>query len=190
MTATLNLTPFWSGARDQFSDRGGPERILHLSNHLPWLLDAGNSFMDLGCGCGGVVRHIQSTGRVCIGVTYQEAEVAEAAKRGVSGVVFGDIHDPASFPPPASLDGALLWDVIEHTLAPLVVLKNIHEALRPGGRLLIFVPGQRWGHSWYHTLVPTQAQMRHLLELSGFTSTTCVDYSREDAEQAVYKVEK
>ena len=187
-SAWVNLAAYWSGNNDKHSDRGGPEAILHLSEHLPWLLDAGDAFLDLGCGSGGVMEHIRALGKNAYGVTYQESEAAACRAKGLE-VSCGDLH---TLEPLGDLrwDGALLWDVIEHCVAPLVVLRNAHALLKPGGRLLIFVPGQRWNRSWYHVLVPTQTQMRHLLELAGFTQTTCIDYSSEDEGQAVYKVTK
>ena len=160
-----------------------------MSEHLPWLLEAGTSFVDLGCGCGGVVQHIQSTGATCLGITYQQREVEEATKRGIPNVCFGDIHEFEAYGT-VRFDGALCWDVIEHAISPLIVLKNVYNALAPGGRFLMFVPGQRWSRSWYHVLVPLPEQMRHLLELAGFTSTTCIAYDHEDEGQAVYKVTK
>ena len=184
----IDPTRIWTGENDQYSDRGGPERILHMSEHMPWLLDDGDAFVDLGCGCGGVVQHIQRTGKRACGVTYQHREVEVATSRGIHDVVFGDIHElPYA---PAIFDGAICWDVIEHCIAPLAVLKEAHRVLKPSGRLLMFVPGQRWSQSWYHVLVPLPDQLRHLLELAGFTQTTCIDYGSEDLGQAVYKVMK
>ena len=186
--AWVNIAAHWSGANDKHSSRGGPDAILHMAEHLPWMLEAGDSFVDLGCGSGGVVAHINALGKHAMGVTYQESEATFAASCGLE-VLHADLHCVEA-PPGVAFDGALLWDVIEHCVAPLVVLRNIHKMLTPGGRLLIFVPGQRWGRSWYHIIVPTQPQMRHLLELAGFTQTTCIDYSSEDEGQAVYKVMK
>lgn len=184
----IDPSTYWNGSNDKHSDRGGPKAILHMSEHLPWLLDAGDTFLDLGCGCGGVLQHIKAQGKTGVGVSYQQGEVDVARARGLDAH-FGDIHD---LQPHGEhrWDGVLLWDVIEHCIAPLVVLKNIHTLLRPEGRLLMFVPGQKWARSWYHVLVPTQIQVRHLLELAGFTNTTCIDYGHEDESQAVYKVVK
>ena len=186
LNAWVNLAAHWSSDNDKHSDRGGPEAILHMAEHLPWMLDAGDSFIDLGCGSGGVVAHINALGKHAVGVTYQASEAKFAASLGRE-VIHADLHCLAPY---ALFDGALLWDVIEHCVAPLVVLRNAHALLKPEGRLLIFVPGQRWNRSWYHVLVPTQDQMRHLLELAGFTQTTCISYDHEDVGQAVYKVMK
>lgn len=89
------------------------------------------------------------------------------------GSVFDQDYAPGSF------DVVTLWDVIEHTPNPRLVLDRCRELLRPGGLLIVNYPdigswiarllGRRWlfltsVHLWYFN----RTTIRRMLETSGF----------------------
>jgi ubiquinone/menaquinone biosynthesis C-methylase UbiE len=139
-----------------------------------------------------VVAHLRRSGKRAEGITYQRSEVdAAKAKHGID-LVFGDLH---ALPwADSSFDGAICWDALEHTLAPLIALRELRRVLAPRGRALIFIPGQPWQQERYHIIVPTIAQMCHLLGLAGFHEWEVVDYSQyvtafgKQDQMAVYRV--
>jgi glycosyltransferase involved in cell wall biosynthesis/phospholipid N-methyltransferase len=56
-----------------------------------------------------------------------------------------DLEDPASFAPwLGRFDTVVCLNVLEHVRDPLIALRNMHSALAPGGRAVLYVPqGQR-----------------------------------------------
>lgn len=59
-------------------------------------------------------------------------------------------------------------DSLEHMLAPFLVLEECWRVLKPNGLLMIAVPDQKWQEWHEHLIVPTELQMKHLLNLAGF----------------------
>ena len=166
LDVTVDLAKYMSGSDDEFSDRISVADIMHLDAHLPWLDDCTN-ILDLGCGIGIVVNELRTSGKNAQGITYQEAEVAEAKERFGLDLVYGDIHKlPFS---DGQYDAAIMWDVIEHTVAPLIALSEAFRVVKPGGKLLVFIPGTYWQHCKYHLLCLTPSQMTHLCERVGWT---------------------
>lgn len=167
MTCKVDLHKYWPPDRDEFSDRQGTP--AYFDDHVDWL-DPCRRIVDLGCGTGRIVRKLRDQGRDVEGITYQQAEVDFGRDMYGLDLTRGDLHqlpyDDQSF------DGFILWDVIEHCIAPLIVMREAHRILRPGGRGLIFVPGAVWQSIDYHIMVPTIAQMTHVLRLAGFGNAT------------------
>jgi SAM-dependent methyltransferase len=62
-----------------------------------------------------------------------------------------DLTDPC--PAIEKAGAVLLLDVIEHCLNPGLALKNISQALLPGGRLIVTTPNPRWSASRLHNLL-------------------------------------
>ena len=56
-----------------------------------------------------------------------------------------DLEEPADFERwRGAFDTVICLNVLEHVRDPLLALRNMHTALQPGGRLLLYVPqGQR-----------------------------------------------
>jgi SAM-dependent methyltransferase len=107
----------------------------------------GTVVLDVGCGGGKMLRTINQHRH---SVTLLGCDVKEPA----------DINGDFTFKPldratgllpydDASIDTALLVDVLEHVDYPETTLDEIARILRPGGRILTFVPIEGEPRSWY-----------------------------------------
>jgi 2-polyprenyl-3-methyl-5-hydroxy-6-metoxy-1,4-benzoquinol methylase len=120
---------------------GDIEQVVGLAPGLSERLTAGIDVADVGCGRGHASLRL--------GAAYPESRIlgidqaapaiddarAEAAKQGLGNVRF-DVRDAAKLEPGA-YDAVLALDVIHDLAHPYETLRSIHEALRPGGVLLM-----------------------------------------------------
>lgn len=140
-------------------------------DNMDWLGPCG-SVLDIGCGYGHAGIKLIGSGKKVSGLDIHPLNVEQAKSKGLDARL-GDMHDlpfPEEF-----FDGAMLWDVLEHCLAPLVVLWECQRVLKSGGRLLIYIPSDSWADHPVHTIIPTRTQMQHLFNKSGFRQEAVFD---------------
>lgn len=144
------------------------------------LLPPGGRVLDVGCGRGLFLALMRRRGFAVRGTELSEATAANADPSlpiDVGDLVPGR-HAPASF------ELVSIWHVLEHLRDPAETLRAAHEALVPGGRLLLALPNfASWearlgGEGWFHLDLP-----RHLFQ---FTPETLVRLLRETG----FKVER
>jgi len=104
-----------------------------------WLPLPGAALLDAGCGQGGASWALARAGAHVTAVDLHPEPPARIAGLAVRYYA----ADLAVWQGNAPLDGALLWDVLEHLSDPYRALQQISCALRPGGLLLIATPN-RW----------------------------------------------
>lgn len=95
--------------------------------------------LDIGCGSGALGRALKRRGRCdVVGVTYSEAEAAEA-RRSLDEVVVADLN---TFRPPAGVqfDCVICSHVLEHLIDPVEVLRRLGDGLSAGSRLIVALP--------------------------------------------------
>ncbi len=112
----------------------------HFTAHLP--ADKGCTVLDVGCGRGYALEWLRTLGYTRLaGIDRDAAQVAFAAGRGLDVRQVDDTL-AALRARPDSCDLVLLMDVLEHVPRPEQpgLLRAIHAALKPGGRLLCTVP--------------------------------------------------
>jgi len=177
---------FWPESKEEFSDRD-PDTLVGWPENYPYIADC-HKVLDIGCGIGNVVEWLNKHGHEAVGITCQQKEVDKAQILGRS-VLLGDMHTLPIFKLP-EFDAFTMWDSLEHSIAPLVALMEAKRVTRNGGKGMIFIPGQNWVDYFTHIIVPTQAQMKHLLKQAGLKLIEIVDVSWGGTapEQAVYKV--
>lgn len=113
----------------------------------------GERILDLGCGpgfyCAELLEEVGPSGSI-VGVDSSSAMLALAARRceGQSNVAFSEA-DATSVPvEDASFDAALCVQVLEYVPDLPAGLAELHRALRPGGRVVIW--DVDWATvSWY-----------------------------------------
>ena len=94
----------------------------------------GDRVLDFGAGIGTFARELARHGHA---VTCLEPDAAQARRLAAEGLpVVGDLAEL----PDASLDYVYTLNVLEHIDDDAAVLRGIAARLKPGGRLLVYVP--------------------------------------------------
>jgi SAM-dependent methyltransferase len=116
------------------------EKLLRrFGEHLP--IDAGKSYLDMGCGTGELTLALAGMGAGRItGVDFLPRSIdtarAHAARIGAGNVSFAcaDLH---SWAPPQKYDVLLSFDAFEHIEDPRAFLLRMKQLLAPGGVAVI-----------------------------------------------------
>jgi len=118
------------------------EHILPLVPHLPDRLRQGIELLDVGCGSGRALMRMaeQFPASQFHGYDFSSEAVHRgreaAASAGLSNLHF-DIADAAEIADRQRFDVVTAFDAIHDQAKPDRVLRNIHQALRPGGVFLM-----------------------------------------------------
>lgn len=94
--------------------------------------------LDAGCGTGQTLADLTWLG-TCIGADYDQGAVETTRDRGMACVVQADCQRPPFGP--GRFDVVLLLDTLEHVPDDGAALRELGALLKPGGRLVISVPG-------------------------------------------------
>ncbi len=118
--------------------RAGQERRLQM------ILGAAGArrrgcWLENGCGVGMYVSHLQPYAGQVVGLEFDFARAAEAAR--VSDLVVNAAGETLPFPP-AFFDVILSHEVLEHVQDDRAALCEMARVLKPGGRILIFAPNR------------------------------------------------
>jgi SAM-dependent methyltransferase len=109
-------------------------------------------FIEVGCGAGDLSLKLCRKGLRGIGIDFSDAALASAAQNlapyiesGQYRLVKGDILELDEELPPA--DVALSMMVMEHVEDHVKFVQRIARRVRPGGSVIVGVPGRRdrWG---------------------------------------------
>jgi 2-polyprenyl-3-methyl-5-hydroxy-6-metoxy-1,4-benzoquinol methylase len=93
--------------------------------------------LDVGCGNGEFMRIARDAGYSVRGVDISEAAVAQCREAGLDAAV-GDFPNMAF---DEQFDCVTMWDVIEHLRDPVAFISKARSLLKPGGVLLLKIPG-------------------------------------------------
>ena len=99
-------------------------------------LAKGDSLLDVGSGSGTFLIAAAEAGFVVQGIETSQIAAAVAQRLGVPTYV-GEIE---SYNPEKRFSAITMFDVLEHLLDPVAVLKRLRLMLRPGGQLILSVP--------------------------------------------------
>ncbi|MDT5245853.1 MAG: hypothetical protein QOD36_3229 [Mycobacterium sp.] len=116
--------------------------VLPLADGLPERLRAGADVADIGCGSGHAINVMAAAFPASrfTGIDFSEEGLAvaraEASQLGLKNAAF-DAKDVANLDAAESYDVITVFDAIHDQAQPAQVLQNIHQALRPGGTLLM-----------------------------------------------------
>lgn len=142
--------------------------VQNLIRDLP----AGYRVLEVGCGTGNVLRHLE---RIChdgqvIGLDAYLEGLRFARQRVRCPLIQADIHHP---PFNVRFDLIGIFDVLEHLPDDKSILCVLHRLLTPEGRLLITVPAHMslWSYfdnAAHHYRRYSQHTLRQVLQASGF----------------------
>lgn len=165
----------WDGLRDDFFGN-----TFHLEGLLA-ALDPGWTVADLGCGTGRTSAVIAPFVSQVVAVDAS-AEMLGAARGRLSGLGNVDVREGTLEAVPVgegTVDLALLVLVLHHVADPVVVLREAHRILKPGGRVLVLdmQPHDReeyrgqMGHVWLGFSV---SDIERRLQAAGFAGSRVV----------------
>ena len=150
--------------------RDGVWRTLLRARLQAWV-GHDRDVLDLGCGWGEFIRHVEARSRYAIDLN------PDAAERVGEGVRFF-LQDCAACWPleDASLDVVFSSNFIEHLPdkpALESTLEQVYRCLRPGGRVILLGPNLRYTGGaywdfWDHHLPITDRSLVEVLSLKGF----------------------
>jgi SAM-dependent methyltransferase len=112
--------------------------------------------LDVGCGYGSAIQHLQGLGyRELAGLEISErrADVAERLGVPVARCVAEAMGDDPVIAAGGPFDAAYSWHAFEHVYDPALALRNVAAAVRPGGIVMVVVPN---------------AQAEHLLQMAHY----------------------
>jgi 2-polyprenyl-3-methyl-5-hydroxy-6-metoxy-1,4-benzoquinol methylase len=98
----------------------------------------GAHLLDIGCGEGFFLFNASRLGYATKGVELSEDAAAYARREfglDVETRAFEELQLPENH-----FDVVTLWQVLEHMLYPLTILREVHRILKPGGMLVITTP--------------------------------------------------
>lgn len=123
--------------------------------------------LDIGCGIGDMLLHRSNT----VGVDINPHTVAFCNARGASAVLMQPDELPFD---DAEFDSALMDNVLEHIPQPQRLLSEVRRVLRPGGRVLVGVPGTRgWASDPDHKIFYGDAALGACMSDAGFNAVEC-----------------
>jgi SAM-dependent methyltransferase len=102
----------------------------------------GGKVLEIGCGNGNVLRHLQRAcdGHLVVGMDAFEEGLQIARRRNCPRLVQGDA---TQHPFRSQFDLVGLFDVLEHVPEDERLLEQIRRILRPAGVLLLTVPARQ-----------------------------------------------
>lgn len=162
---------------------------------VDWIESKHKTILDLGCGNGGMLRMIAERypDSKLSGLSVNDEERKACAKYGFD-IRLGDAHDMPW--EDDTFDLIVARHMLEHSVSPLTVLIEANRTLKPGGDLIICVPGieSEWVVKWEdHFSVLSKVMWEKLFADAGFeivrsdTGTWLASYSmKEEIEYRFY----
>jgi 2-polyprenyl-3-methyl-5-hydroxy-6-metoxy-1,4-benzoquinol methylase len=107
-------------------------------------LPAGSRVADLGCAQGNLALVLASEGFCVTGVERNAAFLRYARSKDRMNSVTWVCSEIGEFRPDATIDAAILTEVLEHTGCPERLIDSVDRIVRPGGWIVITTPnGER-----------------------------------------------
>ena len=145
----------------------------------------GTHLLDIGCGEGFFLFNASRFGYTAKGVEPAQDAAAYARKEfglDIEAKPFEALQFPES-----QFDVVTLWQVLEHMPYPLMVLKEVHKILKPGGIAVITTPDiegiparilkmRWWCITRLHVNQFTAGTLMNILGNVGFKNISAVSY--------------
>jgi SAM-dependent methyltransferase len=152
----------------RFGELGARLNLFKFESHV----DRDDVVVDFGCGIGALLEQLRAASR--IGVEASEPARREAQAKGLQVVAStGELDSD-------SADVVISNHALEHTLAPLEELRDLRRVLRPGGKVVLWLPVDDWRSQRHpradpnhHLYTWTPLLLANLLEEAGFEVEEC-----------------
>lgn len=118
--------------------RAGQERRLAMIRQAAGEYLKGCILED-GCGLGAYLAHLAKDARQAVGLEIEFERAAEAHRKLLQIINGEGEHLPF---PDASFDLVLSHEVLEHVQDDRKSMEEIIRTLKPGGRLILFIPNR------------------------------------------------
>ncbi len=157
------------------------DAMAEARNYCRWILDffapyLGHKVVEIGAGAGTFSQLLLSSGHASELVLFEPgANLFPLLQQRFGNdprvrLQLGSF-DPSVLPEPA--DSIVLVNVLEHISDDDALLLQIRHSLRPGGRLLLFVPALEWNYgsldeAFEHHRRYSKSVLRKKLERAGF----------------------
>jgi len=185
----------YSLTKDIYKDTG-PEVLNVLSDARRfnrWMADiirpyVGKRVLEIGAGIGNLTRQLVGRRELYIVGDIEEEHLAclrtRFHHRSNVHICYCDLTNPADFAAfRETVDSVSCLNVLEHVEDDLQGLRNIHSALRPGGRAIILVPQ---GQEIFGTLDIAlghyrryqHAELQQRMESTGFHVDQILEFNR------------
>ena len=168
----------YAGIREWFFRSGMHRLWAALDGDICFYTRAGSGrLLDVGCNEGRGLKIYSHNGYQVEGLELNESAAAVAREAGFA--VHTDLL--ADFQPSAPFDAVVLSNVLEHSLDPVEMLRDVRRVLRPGGQVWISCPNSRswlrsaFGRYWinwhppFHVVHFSPGSLISLLTDAGFT---------------------
>lgn len=171
VTAAVEARSFWCRTRnrvltrvfERFTDRTRPLDVL-----------------EIGCGIGGVLEALHRIQNLCLTGSEIYIHGLRFARAKLPDIDFIQL-DATDIPFEAAYDVVGAFDVIEHIDDDELVMRQVHDALRPDGLFVVTVPQYPWMWSSLDELVHHKRRYRRSelldkLERAGFEVTYATSF--------------
>jgi SAM-dependent methyltransferase len=158
------------------------EAMVRADNYHAWIVSElapylGGDVAEVGAGSGNVSRHLLRAGVRHLSAVEPSREMYPRLVEALRGEPRATTHR-ALFEElvprhRGAFDAVVYVNVLEHVEHDARELRLVHEALRPGGHVCIFVPALQWLYSAFDASVGHwrryhRAPLRRLVEDAGF----------------------
>jgi 2-polyprenyl-3-methyl-5-hydroxy-6-metoxy-1,4-benzoquinol methylase len=145
----------------------------------------GTNLLDIGCAQGFFLFSASKAGYTTKGIEISQDAVAYAIKEfglDVEAKPFEELRFPENH-----FDVVTLWQVLEHVPYPLMMLKEVHRILKPGGLVVASTPNiggipakilrkRWWDIKRLHLNQFTTKTLANILQNAGFKNMSAVSY--------------
>ena len=137
----------------------GPLREVAAHSVMWQHAKADGKILDLGCGAGAMLFHMQTLGWQVFGTEPDPKAVDTAKKLLQTDTIFSGFLEDAAFAE-NTFDALISSHVIEHLFDPLATLKECFRVMKPGAQLSIATPNiesmasQQYKESWRGLEIP------------------------------------
>ncbi len=113
---------------------------------IPLIPKTTGTLIDIGGGTGATAAHIKNLG-LAARVGTVDLVRPYVTPVGVDFQFFGNLEDDEFFAEVVAAEGPfdtiLCLDILEHLVDPWALVARLHQALRPGGRIVASIPNVR-----------------------------------------------